>query len=190
MASLQSLLPLARRFPIAAVCVGLTVLTGAGYGYRFSTLDERQQELDRLRTDTETLRRNVRNAADLEEQLKRLAEGLAKLDARLVKETDLATNQERFYRIETETGVKMLVQQAAAGSRKTPPKLGLMPIAFNVVVDAPFVNALNFVNALERAPFDCRVVSFVFQPTSGNRDGEGAGERVMLNMQLELFGTP
>lgn len=193
MAASQTFSNLYRKYPIATVCGGVTVLLLAAFGLRFGTLGERQAELETVRADAVQLRTNVRNSDKLEDHVKSLGGGLAKLEARMVKESELATNLQHFYTLEGETGVKASVQQTTGlEPRKVPAKTAYVPVRFSVAVDASYAKILEFLHALEHGPVEYKLVEFSVRSSSSSSDGAvgRAENRVALTLQLELLGVP
>jgi hypothetical protein len=94
-------------------------------------------------------------------QLEQITELNKKLAGRLVDPADVATNQQYFYKLESETKVKLtdLRQLPIAGKRK-----GQAPTLFNTVtytanVQGDYIHILQFVRQVELGARVCRILS-------------------------------
>ena len=100
-------------------------------------------------------------------------------EARLIRASDIGINQQYFYRLETESGVKLVdLRQGARGT----PKGGTVPISFTVSAQGDYAQVLAFLRALENGAHFCRVQS---GSCSGPRKGP-----VTVALNLELLGRP
>jgi hypothetical protein len=69
MPTLRLLLKFLKRHAFAAVCCIVVVATGVTYVVRMDLLDAERERIDQLQKEAENIKRNLRNAAGLQENL-------------------------------------------------------------------------------------------------------------------------
>lgn len=176
-----------QKYPVAAICVGLSVLVLGAYGYRFTELDSREQTLADLKIETDGLQKNVSNATELESHLKQLKDGITKLEGRSLKELALATNLQYFLRLEEQTGVKVVVTQGSESAKaRAARKTTFFPISFSVAADATWPQLLGVLRALETGPIEYRPTGMRVLAT----EGSATPPKVSLDLSLDLLGLP
>lgn len=195
MAKTQPLLTLLRRYPVVCVCAVLLLGLAVLFIVRMGLLPQQEEILNQRKTEGENMLANLRNAAGLDQHLAQLRDVVALAEDRLIRSEDLARNLQVFYRIESETGAKIVllrqntgpVTAPAAGARPAQaPANTYRPVAFSLIIEGSFVQALDFLRQIERGPHLFRLGSFTVQRGSG----EGfAGATVVLNINLELLGA-
>jgi hypothetical protein len=197
MANSQPLLHFLRRFPLVCVCTVLLLVLAALFVVRMGLLPQQEEILNQRKAEGENMLANLRNAAGLEQQLEQLRSIVALAESRLIRSEDLARNLQVFYRIESETGAKIVLLRQntgpvtattpAAGARPAQaPANAYRPVAFTLIVEGTFVQTLDFLRQIERGPHLFRLGTFTVQRGSG--DGF-AGSTVVLNINLEFLGA-
>jgi hypothetical protein len=137
---------------------------------------------------------NIRSGANLSEQYETLAAATKELESRLVRGTERARNQQYFYRIESETGVKEVSLQpnspapVSAAEKQRLPKL-YTGIGYTVSVQGDYRQILNFMGRLESGPHFCRLISGSVS-RQGQRGAADATTAITLTLNLELLGLP
>jgi Tfp pilus assembly protein PilO len=181
----QELLDLARRFPVTVVCGGLIVIFSAALYFRSSALAEAEALYQERLTEGQELLANVANGLHIEEHVNDLTEATATIEARLVRQAELARNLQYFYRIESETGV--LIRDLRQGSppplRPNTPRPIYVGIPYSVSVEGSFAQVLTFLRRLETGQSFYRTKALTCVPS------ERAGV-VILTLNLELLGWP
>ncbi len=183
------LIALLKKNPIsvgcAAVTLGLAVWTyiDSDDPPRLST------ELDQVSTESHRLAANIKNSAQLHEQLNALAAARVEIEPRIVHVSELAKNLQYFYRIEAETGTKItdLQRNNQASPLKPGPKGVYAPVGFTVSVEGEYPSILEFLRRLENGTHFCRVISGNL--AKGGNDVDRSGP-LKLNLTLELLGQP
>jgi hypothetical protein len=195
MPTLRLLLKFLKRHAFAAVCCIVVVATGVTYVVRMDLLDAERERIDQLQKEAENIKRNLRNAAGLQENLTDLRVLHSIVDARLIRPEDLATNLQYFYRLESETGVKILLLRPmpGTGAAAAAPAGGsapYRPISFSVIVEGSFPQVMAFLTRLERGPHFNRTKTFTAQRgATDSAEGIRSGT-VVVNLSVELMGTP
>jgi len=175
------LVPLLKKHPIGFVCGILCVACGATLYLRSDKIDEYQQLNDQKSGEMETTIANVRNAEKLSEQTAEMRAATKELDGRLMKAGQLAVNLQYFYRLEADTGVKLV--DVRQGNLKAVAKgAAFVGVPYSVTVQGSFSQVLNFMGRVQRGVHFARFI---------NANMTKAGEtQVSLSLNLEILGTP
>ena len=164
-------------FVCGAVMLGLAMATyfrlGAGDELR-TKLEEREKVLTRLTN-------NAKFSAQLDAQLETLRKANAKISDGALRVSELARNQQFFFRIEADTGVKLLdLRQLTPAA---PPK-GAAPtyvaIPFSLTIKGDYEQIVQFLQRLDREPTLARVTGgAIARPAEGSQT---------LSFSVELLG--
>lgn len=181
-----------RRYPFASICLCVTMVALALYGYRYGILNEERELLVQKRSEADLSQRNLRNSADLPEHLAALQKGVTSLEEKLMRPGDVAAYQQFFFKLETESGVKIARHQPVVSSRgaketKDKPTGAYRPMAFEAVVDGTFAEGIRFLRNLESGPRHYRLVSLSVR--RGGAPGTATADVVNLVVGLELLGS-
>ncbi len=195
MPTLRLILKFLKRHAFAAICCALALAAAVTYFARMDLLDAARTETELRQKEAENMKRNLRNATGLKEHLADLNVLLSVVDARLVRPEDLASNLQYFYRLESETGAKILLlrQLTGAGTESAQAAAGsasYRPVSYSVIVEGSFPQAMTFLTRLERGAHFNRIRTFTAQRGATE---SGAGIRsgtVVVNLSIELMGTP
>jgi hypothetical protein len=127
---------------------------------------------------------NIKNSAQLEEDFARLSAANKEIDARAVQINQLGINSQFFYKLEGETGVKLIDfrQNTQTGSKG---KGAFIPVAFTVSVQGDLPQLLRFLRLLESGAHYCRVLTATMNANATSRSNP-----MTLTLSLELLGTP
>ena len=195
MPTIIQFLKLLKRRAFAAVCIVLTVGLLVAYFMRLDLLDDTRNKIDTLQKEAGNMKRNLRNAVGLQEQLADLKVLLSIVDARLVRPEELASNLQYFYRLESATGVKILLLRqisaptpsgASGGSPSSKPSYG--PVSYSVIVEGSFPQVMSFLTQLERGPHFNRTLSFTAQRGATDSPTGIRTGTVVVNLNVELLG--
>lgn len=184
------LVALCKKHPISSGCAALSVLLAAAAYLRQDEVPGAEAELSLKSADGDRVALNNKNAAQLREQSEALATAHKAIEARLVRPRDLGTNTQYFYKIEGETGVKILDLRQTTGtspanSPKAAAKAAYVPVGFNVSVQGTLGQVLDFLRQLEGGAHYCRVITASFNGNSVARNAT-----LTLGLSLELLGLP
>ena len=105
------------------------------------------------------------------------------LEGRLIKASQLATNLQYFYRLESDTGLKLTdVRQNQVGRTGTSLYIG---IPYSVTFQGNFKQVLEFLQRIESGKYFSKFSSISFNKTTG-----ATGGMLNVSMNIELLGTP
>lgn len=182
---------LIKKHPISAVAVALSLACGVLLYIRSSTIAEKTDESTKKADEAAKMQANITNSAGLPEQAERMKEAVNEIDARLVRASQLAINLQYFYKMEADSGVKILDvrQNPVAPLRPGMPKGTYIGIPYNVSVQGTFAQTLSFLKRLENGRHFCKFLTVTYTK-SGSSERAGAGELMNLSVNLELLGQP
>src|SRR5688500_15859069 len=95
-----------RRNPLKVVCALLALLSGVGIYLTNTKISEAAVVLEEKTKEGTRLAANVKHSAQLPEQLAEVTSASEKIQSRMIRASELATNLQYFYRLETESGVE------------------------------------------------------------------------------------
>jgi len=189
--TLKNLVEFLKRYPIGVIC-GLVgaIMIGAIY-VRSNRVDELGAQSKQAEEQGRKLLGEIRNATSLVDQYAALSAKTKDLESRLVRGSERALNQQYFYRIESDTGVKEISLQPTSSGAE--PRRGdgrlYSGIGFTVTVEGDYRQILDFVGRIESGQYFYRLIS-----ASAIRRGElgqaGSASRIALSLNLELLGLP
>ena len=175
------LIAVIKKNPIVVASVALSLAIGVALYLRSDALGEANRTLDDDTAKVQRYALNLTNAVQLKEQFDALVAADGAIESRLIHASDVGINQQYFYKLESDSGVKLVdVRQGMAG--KPTPGGKYVPIDFSVSVQGDFGQVVSFLRALEDGTHLCRVDSAA---CTGNRKGV-----VVLTLNLEYLGRP
>jgi len=179
------LLALVRKNPISIGCGVLALLLGGGVYYRGGQVPDVEAELAQKSSEGERLSSNLKNAAQLQEHFDALVSANKAIDARIVRASQFGKNLQYFYKLETETAVKLVTDpRLSPPSAKKDPKAAYVAIPVNLSVQGTMPQLLGFLRQLESGTHYCRVLTFSL---AGSPDRKSP---LSLSINLELLGLP
>lgn len=181
---------LCKKHPISASCALLSVLLFAAAYLRQEEVPGAEAELSLRSADGDRVAINNKNAAQLREHAEAIAAARAEIEARLVRPRQLGTNTQYFYKLETDTGVKILDLRQTSGTSptntaKAAAKQSYVPVGFTVSVQGTLNQVLDFVRHVEGGAHYSRVLSASITSNAAAR-----GSVLTLGLNLELLGLP
>jgi hypothetical protein len=189
--TIQNLSEYLKKYPLAIGCGTLSVVLLAGLFIRSSRTEELAVQVKQKEQDGQRILDNVRDGANLPEQHEALAASVRELESRLIRGSERAGNQQYFYQIESETGVREVNLQSAstAAGPQRGPKTLYSPVAFTITVQGDYRQILGFLGRLETGPHFYRLNrGTVMRPKQGVT-GSPPGTLV-LTLNLDLLGLP
>ena len=182
----EALFSLIRSNPLKTGCIALSALSAVGIYLAQGRIDDAALMLQQKTADGRRLEDNVRNAAQLAEQLDTLTVATEKINGRLVSASQLATNLQYFYRLETDAGVEIIdLRQTTSSGAGKGGKAASSAVGFAVSVKGDYESVLGWLRRLEKGRHFCRVLSATVTGTAPDRAGP-----ITINVALELFGQP
>lgn len=177
---------LVKKNPIPTICAVVVLAVGLGLYFRSGDLPAAEEDLTKKTSDAEKYAANIKNAAQLKDQLDAMIAANKKIEGRLARAAQQAIgiNTQYFYRLARESGVT-IVAFGQSGTATKAAKAAYVPIAFNVAVTGTLPQLLDFLRQLENGAHFCRVLtgSCVVNPNLRNSP-------LTLSLNLELLGQP
>ena len=188
------LLAMIKKQPLAFGC-GLVVVASAAALFLRGDAVAEAHELFRSKDDeANKTEANARNTAGLAEAAAEMQEAAKQFESRLVRAPQLANNLQIFYRLESDTGIRLVdVRQAAVQApRPGAPRGAYVPVPFTATVQGSYAQVNDFLRHVEAGPHFMRVTSFTLTKLAGGgTDGAPSGpDAVSANVQIEILGTP
>jgi hypothetical protein len=183
----EELIAFIRKNLIAVICVVVTVAIGFTIYYRSDALPDAEKVLADKTKEGELLAANIEDSNQLKEQHAAMVDANQVISDRMIQVGQLADNLQYFYRLESETGIKILDlrQNAWNPPPKGAPKTFFTPVGFQVNVQGDYPKLLDLLRRLETGEHYCRIISSDFKPV--NTDTRGGP--LTLTLSLELLGT-
>ncbi len=184
--NLSSLIASAKKQPIGFGCGLFCLLCVVILYLRSEKVAESQAEFDAKAAEAARIVANVRNSANLSEQVVELQALAKEMESRLVRAGQLAVNLQYFYKLEAENRVKLVdIRQNNLPAGKAG-KSAYAGIPYAVGVQGSYPHVLAFLHRLEAGRHFCRFnnVTLSKSPGSGTPDG------MSLILSIDLLGTP
>jgi len=197
----EQVVALIKKNPIATVCLVVTLGVIAALYFRSGLTAVAEADLEQKTKEGRRMAANIKFAAQLDEQLAAVTAANATINRRLVRASELANNLQYFYRLENDTGIKLvdLRQVSIAGDTrakpKNAPKTAFEPVNYAVAVQGTFNQLVGFLQRLEHGEHFSRIQTATFMPAAGIGGEEAAGsatrpEMLTLTLSVDLLGQP
>jgi len=178
----QNIVNACKRRPLLCVCIvaGLGLLLG--WYLRLGLIGETEAALAERSAYLKKLKTNAIYATQIDQQIKALKDVNQTLSDAALREGELAKNQQRFLRLEAETGVKLvdLRAQPILPAPKGAAANSYVPIGFSLTISGDYKQLITFMKRLDQGPTLGRIVS-------ASISGAGSGPQTM-NLGVELLG--
>jgi hypothetical protein len=175
-----------KKNPISFGCAVLSCVLIAVIYFRGGLMSEAETALAQKSAEGEKISLNIQYSAHLKEQTEAIEAAIKTIESRIVRASQLGTNTQYFYKIESETGAKIIaLQQTTPATAAKPAKGSYMPVAFAVSVQGDLIKILDFLRQLENGAHYCRVLTATCSGNSSTRTAP-----LTLALTLELLGTP
>lgn len=182
----EEFIALVKKNPIGIGCAVLSLAIGLTLYFRSGALPETEAILEQRTAEADRHAANIKNAAQLKEQFEQLAEANKEIDNRVVRASQLGLNNQYFFRLETETGVKLVDFRQGALATKAA-RATYSTVAFNVSVQGEMPQIVTFLRALESGAHFCRVTTATVNQASGASARKGL---LTMSLTLDLLGLP
>lgn len=190
----EDLKALIKKQPIGFACGVICIACGAVFYFRIDAVETARSNLEGKTVLADKYQNNIRNSAGLAEHTAAMQAAGKELDARLLRVNQLALNQQYFYRLEAETGVKLIdvrQQNVPAATGKGKSKTGTVGIPFTVTAQGDFRQLVAFIQQLETGTHFARFNTLALQPMGASAEGSAGGANtMMISLGLELLGLP
>lgn len=182
----EDITALLKKHPVGSVCALLCIACGVIWYFRGDAVELARSELEARSAEDQKIATDVRNAHELPQHLESMQAAAKQLDDRLVRVTQLASNLQFFYRLESETGVKLLdVRQNPLPTVKGAAKSLYLAVPFTVSVQGSYKQVMDFIGRLEKGQRVSHFSSVTF--TKGSALDSSS---LNANINLELLGKP
>jgi hypothetical protein len=185
----EQLISFLKKNPIGVGCGVLSLVLAVTIYLRDDLVPAAHAELDEKNALSDRLAANLKYGKDLPEQLQQLTDNNKAINSRLISATQILTNQQYFYNLETVTGTKIGLTPMTTPAQARAAKTTFVPIAFNLNIQGTYPQLLDFLGRLESGLHFCRVLNARCSKASGPAAG-GNGDMLTLTLSLELLGQP
>jgi len=174
-----------KKHPIGVTCLVVAIACAIAIYLRAGNIAASQAENEARTAEANRMVNNVRNSTNLPEQATELETLRKEFDSRLMKAGQLAVNLQYFYKLESETEVKLVdVRQNSLPRNGAKTYVG---VPFVVNIQGSFAQVTQFLSRLENGPHFCRINSATFGRAGSETD---AAAGVTLALNLEILGQP
>ena len=175
--------------PISVACGALTLALAIAIYFRSDRVPLADAKLNERASLGERIDANLKNGVQLAEQTNALTVARQQIEARLIRPDELAKNLQFFYKLEADTGTKLIDLRQNSNTPKAPkPKASYINVGYAVTVRGDYARLIDFLHRLESRQRFCRILSASVAVT-GSSPTERANE-LTLNLALELLGQP
>ena len=183
----EDLIALLKKKPIVSLSVGVCVVCALIWYFRADAMSDAASEYNSKSTEEQAMAADLRNGSGLPHQVELMQLAEKQLNARLIHASRLASNLQYFYRLESETGVKLIdARQQALNPTKPGSNPPFIRVPFALVVSGEYKQVMNFLLNLEHGTHLSHFTSVTLSKSSAL---EG-GQIITANISMELLGTP
>lgn len=183
-----------KKYPVAIFAGGALVLFAALAFFRSGSVDDLRAELSSRETEAARLADNVHNGQKLSTQLDRLESLTKDIAGRLSSPTDVAGNQQYFYKLEADSGVKLadLHQMPGLVRSKKSKYTQYSTVTYSASVQGDFAHLVTFLRNLESGSKLSVITGadLSLGSTQKTPDDPGPSAILQLNLSIQLLGTP
>ncbi|MEO6246089.1 MAG: hypothetical protein ABIQ12_11715 [Opitutaceae bacterium] len=179
------LVALIKKHPISFGCGALSLVLAIALYLRVDEIPGAEAELGLKSADGDRIALNIQYSTQMREHADAMSAAVNGVEDRLVRPTQLGSNTQYFYKLESETGVKIidLRQTAATVAAAKGAKNTYVAVPFSVSVQGTLPQILEFLRQLENGAHYCRVLTASFGGAAANRNSA-----LTLGLSLELLG--
>jgi hypothetical protein len=180
---------MAKKQPIGVACGAIALLCALVLYLRSDKIGENRTLYEEKAKAAKAIRANVDNSKDLPQQTEAMQRAVKDLEGRLIRASQLAINLQYFYRLESETSVKLVdVHQGGSSMlRVGAGKAGYTGITFSVNILGNFKQVLDFIQRIENGPRVARFSSISFTKAGGENVSP---DQFNVMMGIEFLGRP
>lgn len=190
------LLALIKKHPIAFACGLLALACAVALYVRSDAVDEAQRLFEEKDKESQKIALNARHTTGLAEQVQEIQAEAKQLESRLLRAGDLANNLQFFYRLENESGVKLIDvrQNPLPAAKQNAPKTLFVPVSFNLTLQGTYPQIWTFLRRIETGPHFARFDRLTVAKLEGGGRTEGGGaagaDQMNAVFTVELLGKP
>lgn len=181
----EDIVSFVKKSPIVVGCVVLAIGMGVTLYLRMDKVPEAIDTLEKKTAEADKYAANIKNAAHLKEDMDAIEAANKAIDARIIRAVQLLDNGQYFYRLERETGVKLLDSRQTTPAVVAKPKGNFLPVSFSVAADGTLPQLIDFLRRIENGVHYSRVNAAACSVTVSKRNST-----LTLSLSLELLGVP
>lgn len=180
---------MAKKQPISVACGVIALFCAVVLYLRSDKVDESKALYEDKAKAAKAILANVSNSQSLPQQADAIQHAVKDLEGRLIHASQLAINLQYFYRLESDTGVKLVdVHQGTTGQPRTgAAKSNYAAIPFAVNIQGNFKQVLDFIQRVENGPRIAHFNSVSYTKAGGENAGT---DQFSVSMGIEFLGTP
>jgi hypothetical protein len=178
-------LVLIRKNPISFGCMAVSFALAVAVYLRSEVIPEVEAQLIQKSAEAERIALNIQYSAQLKEQAEALTAANKEIDARMVRASQVGNNTQYFFKLESDTGVKITDFRQTTAAVVKPVKGSYAPVGFSVTIQGTLPQILDFVRQLENGTHYSRVLTAGFSVNPALRNSP-----LSLGLTLELLGMP
>ena len=178
-----------KKQPVGIICGLVCVALGVTDYLRSDLQGDLEKTRDEKTAEARRLEGNLSKAARMKEQTDALAAANQSVKERTVKPKDLTTNFQYYYRLEADSGVKLVTlnQTGVSAAPAGAPPTNYVPVSYSVSLQGEFSQVLDFLRRLEHGAHFARVNSCVLASAAQQGD---ASAKLTVDLKLDLLGQP
>lgn len=182
----EEAIALIKKNPISFGCGALSFALAIGIYLRSEATPDADAELIQKTASSERITLNIKYGAQIKEQTETLVAAGKEIDKRIIRSSQLGTNTQYFYRVEADTGVKIIdLRQTTPAVAARPAKASFLPVGFAVTVQGSMTQLLSFLRELESGAHYSRILGASCVGSASARTAP-----LTLTLSLELLGQP
>lgn len=184
------ILALIKKQPIAFSCGIVCLLCAVAFYFRMDAIDQARAAFEAKDKESKAVSQNARHTTGLAEQVAEMQAAGKQVESRLVHASELANNLQLFYRLENETGVKLVDarQNPLAALKPGAPKTLYVPVSFSLTLQGTYAQVWSFLRRLETGPHFARFDRLSLNKVGGSK--EAPSDQMNVVFTVELLGTP
>ena len=173
--------------PISVACGALALTLAVGIYLRSGRVPEGESLLDQKASQGERIDANLKNGVQLAEQFTAIAAARKEIESRLIHPDELAKNLQFFYKLEADTGTKLIdLRQNVLPAGRAKGKGYYLGVGYAVAARGDYVRVLDLLRRLESEQRYCRILTATV--SLSNSTDKDRGNELTLNASLELLG--
>lgn len=190
--NLKSAVSWIKKNVVSSTCAVVAVLLLVFFLVRKGSVSAMEGAIEVKTSESRALKANIVNAASLKEHLEKLKVANELVSSRLMKAGDLAKSQQYFYKMETDSGVKLMDLRPLSnttGPAKTATKSVYSPVSYSCTVQGTYQQLLAFLGGLESGDHFSRILSAnVSLVGSGAESAALSDPALTMMISIEFLG--
>jgi hypothetical protein len=189
--SLATVVTKIRQYPIATAAFSISFLVVVAILIRATTLANLHDMLVMKEEQWTRMTNNLKHSRDLEEHVERINKANEVIGQRLMEPTDRALNDQYFYDLRKQSGVRLsnLTEGGVIDTKGSKlPGIGKFKeyslISYSITVEGSFSQILEFSTRLATGKYFARISAFSIARAPLKEGGD-----LSLNMQLQILGV-